>query len=420
MSDPHPAPRPVPSSARLPVVFVLLTVVIDAMGIGLVMPVMPALVGELSGGGIADAAAWGGLAGFAYALMQVLFQPAVGALSDAYGRRPVLVVSLVVMGLDHFLLAVAGSLWLFFLARTLSGIAGATYSTAFAVIADTSPKEKRAANFGLVGAGFGVGFILGPLAGGLLGEWGPRAPFVAAGLLALANAAFGWFVFRETLAPANRRPFRLAEANPVRALRRIAALPAIGGLLLVLFLYAVAHMVYPVIWSFFAVAQYGWSPGMTGVSLAVVGVFMALVQGWLIRLVLPRLGEVRTALLGLSLNIGMMALIPFVWNGWVALALAPLMAAGVIVTPALQGLMSNRTADDRQGALQGAVSSVQGVASIIAPLALSQSFAAFTAPGAPVHLPGAPFLLGAALCAAAFLLLLRQDVRPAAAPASAR
>lgn len=403
--------------APLPLAFVVLTVVIDAMGIGLVMPVMPDLVRELTGEGIGGAAGWGGLLAFAYAAMQVLFQPLLGNLSDRYGRRPVLILSLLCMGIDYLVMAAAGSIWLLFVARLVSGIAGATYATAYAVIADVTPRERRAANFGLVGAAFGVGFILGPLLGGLLGELGTRAPFLAAALLALANAAFGWLRFRETLAPENRRPLELARADPIRALLRIAALPALGPLVLVLFLYSVAHMVYPVIWSYFARAQYGWGPGMTGVSLGVVGACMAVVQGWLIRLVLARLGEHRTALVGLALNVAMLGLLPFITDGWLALAFAPLMAAGVIVTPALQGLLSGRTGDDAQGELQGVLAAAQAIASLVAPLLLTRTFEAFTAGGAAPFLPGAPFLLAGALCALALLLLLRE--RPAA-PAARR
>ncbi|HEU0222385.1 MAG TPA: TCR/Tet family MFS transporter [Paracoccaceae bacterium] len=398
---------------RLPLIFIIVTVMIDAMGIGLILPVMPDLLRELTGEGIAEAAEWGGLLVFCYSAMQVLFQPLIGNLSDRYGRRPVLLASLVAIGIDYVIMAVAGSLWLLFLARLVSGIAGATYSTAYALIADVSAKDKRAANFGLIGAAFGIGFILGPMTGGLLGELGTRAPFLAAGLLALLNAAFGLAVLTETLAAQNRRRFDWRRANPLLAVARIAALPQIGPLVLVFFIYVVAHMVYPVIWSYFAVAQYGWSPGMTGLSLGVVGVFMALTQGWLIRPALARLGEVRTALSGLVLNVAMMALLPFLWNGWVALAFAPVMAAGVIVTPALQGLMANRTGDDAQGELQGVVASAQGLASLVAPLVMSQTFRAFTAEGTALYLPGAPFLVAAALCTAALLLLLRE--RPAVA-----
>jgi DHA1 family tetracycline resistance protein-like MFS transporter len=398
--------------APVPIVFVVITVMIDAMGIGLILPVMPDLIRELTGEGIDGAAAWGGLLAFSYAAMQVLFQPLVGNLSDAYGRKPVLVISLLVMGLDYLIMALAGALWLLFLARLLSGICGATYATAYALIADISPKEKRAANFGLVGAAFGAGFILGPAIGGLLGELGPHAPFFAAAALALGNALFGLLVLRETLSPVNRRPFEPGRASPVRAILRVTALPEIGGLILVFFLYAVAHMVYPVIWSYFAAAQYGWSSAMVGGSLAVVGLFMALVQGWLIRILLKRLGEVRTARLGLALNVAMMGLLPFLWNGYVALAFAPLMAMGVIVTPALQGLMANRTRDDRQGELQGVVSACQAIASILAPLAMTQVFRLFTEPGAPLHLPGAPFLLAAGLCAVALALLWRAEPVP--------
>ncbi|MEM9199848.1 MAG: MFS transporter, partial [Pseudomonadota bacterium] len=285
---------------------------------------------------------------------------------------------------------------------------GATYATAFACIADLSDRDKRSANFGLVGAAFGVGFILGPAIGGLLGELGPRAPFLAAGLLALANAALGYFVLAETLAPENRRPFTLAAANPLRALLKVAAIPALGGLVLVLFVFQTAHSVYPAIWAYFAAAQYGWGTGMVGISLAVVGLFMALVQGWLIRHILPSLGEWMTARIGLLLNVLTFLLLPMIWNGYVALALTPLMALGVVVTPALQGIMANRVGDDRQGELQGVLSAVQALASLIAPLAMTQAFRVFTEPDAPMQLPGAPFVLAALLTLLAFAVLMRE------------
>jgi len=399
---------------RLPFVFIVITLTIDSMGIGLIMPVMPELIRALTGQGIAEAAYWGGLIAFSYAAMQVLFGPIVGNLSDAHGRKPVLLFSLIAMGIDYFVMALAGSVWLLFLARIVSGITGATYATAYAYVTDLSTREKRAANFGLVGAAFGVGFVLGPALGGVLGELGTRAPFWAAGILALANAGFGLMVVRESHAPANRRAFTWARANPLRAVMRIASLPAIGGLVLVLVIYSIAHNVYPVIWAYFAVAQYGWTPGMIGLSLTIVGVAMALIQGGLIRVILRRLGTWRTAYLGLGTNIALMAVIPAITNGYVALALAPLMAMGGLSTPALQGIMANRTADDSQGELQGVMSSAQGLASIIAPLVLTQSFQFFTAADAPVYLPGAPFLLAAALMAIALTLTLRERRRAAA------
>lgn len=400
--------------ARLPFLFVALTVAIDAMGIGLILPVMPELLRELTGQGLAEAAFWGGLLAFSYAAMQALCGPLLGNLSDRFGRRPVLLGSLVIMGLDYFLMAAAGSLWVLFLARILSGITGATHATAFACIADLSAREKRAANFGLIGAGFGLGFVLGPAIGGMLGELGPRAPFLAAGALALLNAGFGALVLRETLPLERRRAFSWRRSNPVRALLRVAAIPALGGLVAVLFVFQVAHGVYPAVWSYFAPAQYGWSVGMVGVSLAVVGLCMAAVQGGAIRAILPRLGEWATARLGLALNMAMLSLLPFIWNGYLALAFAPLMALGVIVTPALQGIMANRVGDDAQGELQGVLSAVQAIAALVAPLAMTQTFRVFTGPAAPVYLPGAPFLLAAMLTGLALVLLAREaaDTRP--------
>ncbi len=401
---------------RLPLLVIVLTVMLDAMGIGLILPVMPELIEGLTGAGIATAAAWGGVLSFAYAAAQVLTGPLLGTLSDQFGRRPVLLLSLVAMAVDYVILGFAGNLALLFVARILSGVTGATYATAYACIADLSPPERRSADFGLVGAAFGVGFILGPLLGGLLGELGPRAPFFAAAGLAAANALLGLFVLRETLAPENRRPFSLARANPLTALSRVARLPALRGLVAVFFLFTVGQTVYAVIWSYFATAQFGWGAGRIGLSLAVVGLCMALVQGWFIRLILPRLGEMRTARLGLVLNAGMMVAMPFIMSEWLVFATMPIMALGVIVTPAIQGMMSARTGPAGQGELQGVIASAQGIASILSPLLMTQTFRIFTEPGAPVHLPGAPFLVGAALMGAALVMLARAGGAPISAP----
>ncbi len=382
---------------RLPFLFILITVMIDAMGIGLIMPVMPDLIQEVSGGTLARAALWGGILTTSFALMQFLASPALGRLSDAYGRRPVLLVSLVVMAADYLVMALAGSIWLLLAGRIVGGITAATHATANAYMADISAPRDKAANFGLIGAGFGVGFVLGPMLGGLLAEYGTRAPFYAAAALAMANAAFGYFVLAETVTEATRRPFRRSGANPFSAFRAMAHLAAVSPLLWVIFFYHLANVVYPAIWAYFTTARFGWSPGLIGVSLAVYGISMAVVQGGLIRPAIRFLGESRTALLGLGIEVIALLLVAFVPDGRVVLFLIPISALGAIGLPALQGILSHHAPDDAQGELQGVLSSIASVAMIIGPLVMTQVFALFTGTGAPFHLPGAPFVLAAGL-----------------------
>jgi DHA1 family tetracycline resistance protein-like MFS transporter len=385
--------------------FILITLTLDAMGIGLILPVMPDLIASVEGGSIADAAVWGGILATTFAVMQFLFGPILGSLSDRYGRRPVLLVSLGVMCIDYLVMAVAGSIWLLFLTRVIGGITAATQSTATAYIADISPPERKAANFGLVGAAFGVGFVLGPVIGGLLGELGTRAPFFAAAALAGANMVFGYLVLPETVTDRIRRPFSLARANPFSAFRKVAGLPGVGRFLLLFFLYEFAFIVYPAIWAYFTKEAFGWSPGMVGLSLAFFGIAVAVVQAGLIRLVLARLGERGTILYGILFNLVAFLAIASVTSGQVALLLTPLTALGAVVTPALQAQMSKAAPDDRQGELQGVISSARSVAQIFAPLAMTQIFFAYTAGPGP-GFPGAPFVLSAGLmvlCLGVFL-----------------
>ena len=388
------------TAPRRSALFVFVTVVLDSMGIGIIIPVMPDLLQELSGLSVGQAAIWGGYLSFSYALMQFVFSPTIGNLSDRYGRRPVLLISLLTLGIDYIVMAVAPTLWLLFVGRIVAGIAGATYSTATAYIADVTPREERAAAFGLIGAGFGVGFVLGPVVGGLMGELGTRAPFYAAAAVAFANFAYGWFVLPESLSPEKRRFFDWARANPLGAFRQLSRLPAVAWLVAANFLFSLAHYVYPAIWSFFTKEAFAWSNAEIGISLAMVGVGFAVVQGGLIRIILRTLGEVRTAVAGFLLNVVGMVGLAFATHGWMVYALIPVTALSAVVTPALTGLMANRVADDSQGELQGVLSSVQAVTSVISPLIMTQLFGAFTAPGAAVYFPGAPFL------AAALIMLL--------------
>ncbi|QJF52152.1 TCR/Tet family MFS transporter [Roseobacter ponti] len=382
------------------VVFILITVMIDAMGIGLIIPVMPDLIQEVQGSNLASAALWGGVLSTTFAVMQFLFGPVIGGLSDRFGRRPVLLISLVVMALDYLVMAVAGSIWLLLAGRVVGGITAATQSTANAYMADISAPENRAANFGLVGAAFGLGFVLGPLMGGLLAGFGTRAPFYAAAALAALNGVFGYFVLKETVTDAIRRPFSRARANPMGSLRQLRRLPGLGRLLMVFFIYQVAFMVYPAIWSFFGKARFGWDPAMIGLSLALFGIMMAVVQGGLIRPVLRLLGERGTVVYGHVFDIAAFLALAFVTSSTLALILTPLAALAAVITPALQGIMSRAVSADAQGELQGALTSLSALAMILSPMVMTGTFAWFTNADAPLWMPGAPFVLSALLMVA--------------------
>ncbi|WP_170385289.1 TCR/Tet family MFS transporter [Ruegeria atlantica] len=393
---------------RLPFLFVLGTVMIDAMGIGLVLPIMPELIVEVQGGTLADAAIWGGVLSTAFAAMQFVFGPILGNLSDAYGRRAVLLVSLFVMSLDYVVMAIAGSIWLLLAGRIVGGITAATHATAAAFMADVSKPHEKAANFGLLGAAFGVGFVLGPVIGGLLSEYGTRAPFWAAAGLSALTCLAGLLVMPETVTDKNRRAFSLRRANPVNSLRAIASLPGIRPMLWVYFLYSVSIYVYPAIWAYFTTERFGWSPQMIGLSLGVYGIGMAAVQGGLIRPATRFLGERVTIIYGMGFEVASFLLLAFLTNGFIALMLIPITALGAVVTPALQALTSRATPDSQQGELQGVLTSLHALSMVISPLVMTSVFAQFIKPDAAVYLPGAPFLLALVLMCIGFALFLRS------------
>jgi DHA1 family tetracycline resistance protein-like MFS transporter len=396
---------------RLAITFILISVMLDSMGIGLIMPVMPDLIQEVEGQGLGAAAVWGGILATIFAAMQFLFGPTLGSLSDRYGRRPILIGSLVIMAFDYVLMAVAGTITWLIIARLIGGITAATQSTSAAYMADISEPDEKAANFGLIGAAFGVGFVLGPLLGGVLAEFGTRAPFWAAAFLAAANAAFGYFVLPETVTDRIRRPFAWRRANPLGAFRNIGSLPGLKRLLLITFTYTIAFFVYPGVWAYFGAERFDWGPGMIGLSLGLFGVGIAVVQGLLIRPIIARIGERNAVILGLGFDVLAFVALGFVTNGWAALALTPLTAIGSVAGPALQGIMSRTAPDDQQGELQGTVTSINAVATILAPLMVTQTFWYFTATDAPVYLPGAPFLLSAVLTMGCIFVFV-QTPRP--------
>lgn len=384
----------------------MLTVMIDAMGIGLIIPVMPDLIREVDGGTLAEAAIWGGILSTTFAVMQFLFGPVMGGLSDRFGRRPVLLTALVIMALDYVLMALASALWVLLLGRVIGGITAATQSTATAYMADISAPHERAARFGLVGAAFGAGFVIGPVVGGLLAEYGTRAPFWMAGGLALANALLGWVVLKETVTEDKKRAFNWRRANPLGALRALGRLPGVTPLLLVYFIYYVGFAVYPAVWSYFGKERFDWTPATIGLSLALFGVAMAAIQGGLIRPILKALGERGTVIAGHLFSIISLIGIAVITSSTWVLLLTPIAAFGGIIPPALQGIMSARVADDAQGELQGALTSASALAMILSPLVMTYTFAQFTDAQAPIYLPGAPFLLAATLSTLGLAALL--------------
>lgn len=385
------------SSPRLALAFILCTVTLDAIGIGVIFPVMPDLIQEVTGLTLSEAALWGGTLATSFAVMQFLFGPVIGALSDRFGRRPVLLLSLLVMGLDYLVMAVAPTIWLLLIARIIAGITAATYATATAFIADITPPDQRGSRFGLIGAGFGVGFVLGPLIGGLLAGIDTRAPFYAAAALALANLIFGYFVLPETVTDATRRPFNLARANPLGALRAVTRLPGVRLTLACFLILGVAMNVYPSVWAYYGQARFGWDNTMVGVSLAVYGISFAVGQALLVGPLIRRFGEHRAAHYGMWVDVITLAGLGIVTSPVVALALTPVTALGGVVTPALQALASRSAPANAQGELQGVLSSLNAIAMITSPLVMTATFSTFTRPDAPVFAPGAPFLLASGL-----------------------
>ncbi|MFD1342318.1 MFS transporter [Litorisediminicola beolgyonensis] len=392
---------------RAPQAVLLGTVTIDAMGVGLMIPVLPDLLREVTGSGLAQAALWGGLLSTGFSAMQFLCGPALGALSDRYGRRPILLVSLAVMAADYLVMALAATVWWLLAARLVSGVTAATQSTASAAMSDLSPPEKKSANFGLIGAAFGMGFVLGPMLGGVLGEFGTRAPFYAAAALAALNCALGWWVLPETVTDRTRRPLEMRRLNPLGAFRALNRLEGVGQGIFTFFLLQVAFFVYPAIWAYYGTARFGWSPGMIGLSLALFGIAVAFVQGGLIRVILRVLGDRGTVIYGLVFNGVAFLALALVQSGTLAMILTPLAAFGAVTSPALQGMLARVVGDDEQGALQGLFSSAAALAAIVSPPIMTAIFAAFTRPEGP-YFPGAPFLASLAILGLALALVLRR------------
>ena len=387
--------------------FILVTVLLDSMGFGVIIPVMPELIMELTGEGLSRAAVYGGWLGFVYAALQFMFAPILGNLSDRFGRRPVLLYAVASLGIDYIVMGFAPTITWLFIGRAISGIAGASFTPAHAYIADVSPPQKRAQSFGMMGAAFGAGFILGPALGGLLGELGPRAPFFAAAGLSLVNFTYGYFVLPETLDPSRRRRFDWRRANPVGTLMQIRKYPVVLGLLVVVFLWQVAHQVLPSTWSFYTMYKFGWTEALVGASLAFVGTIMVLGQSSLPRVVIPHLGERRSAMIAMMVGGIGYAGYAFATEGWMMFAWLVTWLLGSLTMPSLQALMSHRVAVDAQGELQGAVGSLHSLSAIVAPPVMTQLFRFFTAAEAPAQFPGAPFLLSSGLAILGLLIFWR-------------
>jgi len=359
------------------------------------MPVMPDLIKEVGNTDLGNAAVLGGFLTVVFAVNQFIFSPTLGGLSDAFGRRPVLLIALLVMAIDYVVMGYAQSIWLLFAGRFVGGITAATQSTAAAYMADISTEQDKARNFGLLGAAFGVGFIIGPVLGGMLAEYGLRAPFFAAAAMAFLNLLFGYFVLPETVDNSLRRPFEWRRANPLGTLIQMRKLPGIAPMLAVFLLLSIAFFVYPSIWAYFGRAQFAWDARMVGISLASYGLGIVIVQGVLIRPILKKLGEANTAMLGMCAHLLTFSVYPFMSETWHVFTFMPVSVFSAVAVPALQGLMSNQVAKNAQGELQGAMGSMTALATIISPLVMTQTFGYFTSTDTPYYLPSAPFLLSA-------------------------
>ncbi len=377
--------------------FIFITMLIDITGWGIIIPVIPKLIQELIQGDVSEAAKIGGWIAFAYAITQFIFAPIIGNLSDKYGRRPIILISLFAFGLDYILLALAPTITWLFIGRIIAGISGASITTASAYIADVSTPENRAKNFGMIGAAFGLGFIIGPVVGGLLGQYGSRVPFYAAAVLCLLNFLYGYFILPESLSKDNRREFNLKRANPIGAFLNLRKYPQLVGLVLSIFLlYVASHAVHSN-WSYFTMYQFNWDEKMVGLSLGAVGLLVGIVQGGLIRWINPKLGNEKSIYVGMALySIGMF-LFAAATESWMMFVFLIPYCLGGIAGPAMQAVISSQVPANEQGEIQGTLSSLMSASAIVGPPMMSMVFYYFTHKEAPFQFAGAPFVLGGIL-----------------------
>lgn len=412
--------------------FVLITVMINSIGFGIMLPVLPDLLRELTDLPNNEAALYGMWLTFVFAFFQFICMPIVGGLSDRFGRRPIMLLSLLGLGIDYFIMGFAPTVAFLFIGRAIAGAFGATFSTANAYIADISPPETRAQNFGLVGAAFGVGFMLGPVIGGIVGDnFGPRAPFIAAGCLSLLNVIYGFIFLPETLAPDKRRPFEWKRSNPFGSLKSLGRIKGVKGLIFVMFFLGMAHTVYPTTYSFSMQEGLGWTAGDIGYSLGAFGVASLIVQGGLIRIIIPKIGMYWAGVIGMASAIMAYTVLGSADKGWVIYAAGPVIALAGLYSPSLTNMMSSRVSESEQGELQGAIGAAQGLALMIGPFAMSGMFWYFgdrdlkdatgisTFPTNIIRIakhvfadlsipytPGAPFLMASAMALLAFIAFL--------------
>lgn len=374
--------------------FIFFTVLIDVIGFGIIIPVMPKLIAEMAHTDLSNAARYGGFLLFAYAIMQFLFAPVAGALSDWYGRRPVLLFSLFGFGIDYIFLAFAPSIAWLFVGRMIAGITGSSITTAGAYIADISTPEKRSQNFGMIGAAFGIGFIVGPSIGALLSHYGVRAPFIGAAALTLLNWLYGYFILPESLRKDKRRPFEWKRANPLASLLQLTKHPGISGLVMSMILIYIAMHAVQSTWGYYNMEKFKWTEREVGYSLSFVGVLVALVQGVLIRVIIPKIGQAKSLYIGLLFYSAGMMLFGFASASWMMYAFTVVYCLGGIAGPSLQGIISSHVPANEQGELQGGLTSLVSATTIVGPLLMTNLFSYFTSANAPVKFAGAPFVAG--------------------------
>ncbi len=388
--------------------FIFITLLIDITGWGIIIPVVPKLIEELINADISEAAKYGGWLSFAYAFTQFVFSPIVGNLSDKYGRRPIILISLFGFAVDYIFLALAPNIWFLFIGRIIAGVTGASITTASAYIADVSNDDDRAKNFGLIGAAFGIGFIIGPVLGGVLGHYGSRVPFYAAAVLCFINFLYGYFVLPESLKKENRRAFEWKKANPIGSFKFLKKYPEILGLVVSLILVYIAGHAVQSNWSYFTMYEFGWTERMVGISLGVMGAVTGIVQGGIIRWSAPRLGDHRSVNLGLCFYALGMLLFAFANQSWMMYAFLVPYCLGGIAGPSLQSIITKNIPSQEQGALQGALTSLMSGTAIIGPPLMTNLFYYFTHDDAPFLFPGAPFFLSFILFILSIILINRN------------